>query len=128
MLLVMGTQDTLPVLGITRYPGTDIIILPWGSLAAGMYGLAMAYSVLQDQLLDVRITLGRFAATLVRLTFLVGVAFLILFLAAAITRDFTMASFTAAIVAVAASALVTNYFFPKLLGRASEEPRAAPSR
>ncbi|MGA2018160.1 MAG: ATP-binding protein [Opitutaceae bacterium] len=121
MLLVMGTQDTLPVLGITRYPGTDIIILPWGSLAAGMYGFAMAYSVLQDQLLDVRITLGRFAATLVRLMFLVGVAFLILFLAAAITGDFTMASFTAAIVAVAASALVTNYFFPKLLGRASEE-------
>jgi len=120
MLLVMGTQDALPVLGMTQYPGTTLRIFPWGTLAAGVYGLAMAYSVLQDQLLDVRVTLGRFAATLVRLMFLVGVAFLLLFLAANLTRDFTMASFTAAIFAVAASAVVTNYFFPKLLGRASE--------
>jgi signal transduction histidine kinase len=120
MLLVMGTHDALPVLGITRYPGTSIRILPWGTLAAGVYGLAMAYSVLQDQLLDVRVTLGRFAATLVRLLFLVGVAFLILFLAATLTGDFTMASFTVAIFAVATSAVVTNYYFPKLLGRGSE--------
>ena len=120
MLLIMGTHDVLPVLGIIHYPGTTIKVLPWGTLAAGVYGLAMAYSVLQDQLLDVRVTLGRFAATLVRLTFLVGVAFLILFLVAALTGEFTMISFTAAIVAVAASALTTNYYFPKLLGRASE--------
>jgi signal transduction histidine kinase len=120
MLLVMGAHDVLPVLGITLYPGTKIIILPWGTLAAGVYGLAMAYSILQDQLLDVRVTLGRFAATLVRLLFLVGVAFLILFISATLTGDFTMASFTAAIFAVCISAVVTNYYFPKLLGRASE--------
>jgi signal transduction histidine kinase len=120
MLLILGANDGLPVLGLTRYPGTDIRILPWGSLSAGVYGLAMAYGVLQDQLLDVRFTLGRFAATLVRLLFLVGVAFLILFLGAALTGDFTMVAFTVAIVAVAASAVITNYYFPKLLGRASE--------
>jgi signal transduction histidine kinase len=120
MLLVMGTHDVLPVLGITQYPGTTINILPWGTLAAGVYGLAMAYSVLQDQLLDVRVTLGRFAATLVRLLFLVGLAFLILFLVASLTGAFTMIAFAASIFAVAASALVTNYYFPKLLGRGSE--------
>ncbi len=120
MLLIMGAHDVLPVVGVVRYPGTDVRILPWGSLSAGVYGLAMAYGVLQDQLLDVRFTLGRFAATLVRLLFLVGVAFLVLFLAAALTGEFTMVSFTAAIVAVGASAVVTNYYFPKLLGRASE--------
>jgi signal transduction histidine kinase len=120
MLLVMGTHDLLPVLGYKQYPGTTINILPWGTLAAGVYGLAMAYSVLQDQLLDVRVTLGRFAATLVRLVFLVSVAFLILFLIASLTGAFSMFAFAASMVSVAASALVTNYFFPKLLGRASE--------
>ena len=120
MLLVMGTHDVLPVLGITQYPGTSINILPWGTLAAGVYGLAIAYSVLQDQLLDVRVTLGRFAATLVRLLFLVGLAFLLLFLAASLTGAFTMVlSFAASIFTVAVSALVTNYYFPKLLGRGS---------
>src|ERR1017187_2291512 len=37
MLLVMGAHDVLPVLGITLYPGTKIIILPWGTFAAGVY-------------------------------------------------------------------------------------------
>lgn len=120
MLLIMGGHDVLPVLGLTHYPGTSIRILPWGTLAAGVYGLAMAYGVLQDKLLDVRFTLGRFAATLVRLLFLVGVAFLILFLGAVFTGDFTMLGFAVAIFAVAASAVITNYYFPKLLGRASE--------
>ena len=72
--MTLGSNDILPIVGITRYPFTDIAIFPYGSLAAVAYGVMVAYSVFQHQLLDVHLTLGRSAAYLVRFVFLVMIA------------------------------------------------------
>ena len=52
----------LPILGIYNYPYTNVPIYPFGSMAVIFYGVIVGYSVLQYQLLDVRVTLNRGAA------------------------------------------------------------------
>ena len=71
ILIFFGNNDIMPILGIYHYPGTNVPIYPLGSLAAIFYGIIAAHSVLQHQLLDIHITLGRVAAHIVRLSFVI---------------------------------------------------------
>ena len=66
---VFGTNDILPILGYDKYPGTHIPFYPLGSLSALFYVVVIGYSVLQHKLLDIHVTMSRFAAQLVRLVF-----------------------------------------------------------
>lgn len=121
MLAVLGTHDLLPVLGIDRYPWVHWTIYPWGTLSASLYGVTMGYGVLHDQLLDMRIALGRHAAMLLRLVFLIAFAYILLTLASLVgPGTFSNGSFVTSLVVLAISAGVTSYFFPKLLGGGSE--------
>ena len=63
-------NDILPIIGYDSYPFSSVPIFPWGSLAAAGYGVMVAYSVFQHQLLDVRLGLGRSSAFFVRFFFL----------------------------------------------------------
>jgi len=58
-LVVFGINDVLPILGLDKYPLINVPVYPLGSMAAIFYGLIVGYSVLQHQLLDIRVTLGR---------------------------------------------------------------------
>jgi hypothetical protein len=73
ILIIFGANDILPILGVYQYPLSSVPIFPLGSLAAILFGLLVAYSVLQHQLLDVHIALGRVAAHLVRFAFLFAI-------------------------------------------------------
>ena len=121
LLMLLGTHDLFPVLGLDRYPLLGWRILPWGTGGACVYGVLVAYSVLHDQLLDIRVSLGRQAATLVRLVFLVAVAYILLSLVAlALPDTFTLVGFGAALVVLLISAVMTARFFPRLLGGGTE--------
>jgi len=122
LLMVAGTHDLAPVLGWMKYPGTSISIFPWGTYAAGLYGLLVAYAVLQDQILEVRVTLSRYAAYTVRLGFFCSVALLLLIIVsfAAPRGMFTRGAVFASIGVICASAAVSGWLFPKLFGGATE--------
>jgi signal transduction histidine kinase len=121
MLAILGTNDLFPIMGFDFYPLTHVRIYPWGSLAASLYGILVGYGVLHDQLLDMRVSLGRHAATFLRLAFLLATAYILLTVCALISPDsYTIESFVSAIAILAVSAGVTAYFFPRLLGGRTE--------
>ena len=121
LLLVFGSHDLLPVLGYDRYPGTEIAIYPWGTLAAGMFGVLVAYGVLQDQMLDVRITFSRGVATIVRILFLLSTAFVFLFAAVMFVPNRSpLHVVITAMVAMGAAGLVSAFLFPRLFGPSTE--------
>src|SRR5580658_6070241 len=107
-LSVFGTNDLMPIMGLDSYPLTHIRFFPLGSLAAVFYVLIIGYSVLQHRLLDIHVAMSRFAAQLVRLTFMMLVGFLLLLVISefAPERAFTPFSFGAALFVLLASALV----------------------
>jgi signal transduction histidine kinase len=120
-LALFGGNDLLPILGINYYPYTNIKIYPFGSMAVIFYGVIVGYSVLQYQLLDVRVTLNRGAAKAVRVLFifLTGLcALLVLWL---IKKDaFSFYSFFAALGTLMFGAICAAVLFPKLFGESSE--------
>jgi signal transduction histidine kinase len=118
MLIVFGTNDILPILGVTRYPIVELTIYPLGSGAAIGYGMLVGYSALQHELLNIRITLSRLAAQLVRVLFLTLIGFLmLLLLALRAPRSFPPFAFFSALAVLAASALIATLYFPRLFGR-----------
>lgn len=121
LLLVFGSHDLLPVLGLRHYPLTNIAIYPWGQFAACVYGLLVGYSVMHDQLLDIRVSFGRQAATMVRLLFVASISFCLLVVAALLLdEDIPIVAFFTAVVVSVASAYLTGVFFPRLLGAGGE--------
>lgn len=116
-LWICGTNDLLPILGMKDYPFTHLKFVPLGNLAANLYAVLVAYSVLQHELLDVHITMSKAAARLVRLSFVFVIA-LVLLLAAwmASPRAFTGLSFVIALVVVLVSTTVASLLFPRLFG------------
>ncbi len=117
MLATLGTNDTLPLLGWEYYPFTKIPVYPYGSIAAVFYGVMVAYSVLQHQLLDVQIGLGRIAAQVVRMAFLT-VSTLALLLATTLIfpKAFTPTSLVIALVVFVINIVVASLAFPRLFG------------
>jgi signal transduction histidine kinase len=121
ILAILGTNDLLPVMGFDFYPLTHVRIYPWGTFAASLYGILVGYGVLHDQLLDMRVSLGRHAATFLRLAFLLATSYILLTVCALVSpNSYTIESFASAIVVLALSTGLTAYFFPRLLGGRTE--------
>ncbi len=121
-LWIFGTNDLMPILGHETYPFTHIKFYPLGSLAAVFYVVIIGYSVLQHRLLDIHLTLSRFAAQMVRMLFMMLVGFLLLLLVLCFAPDqFTKFSFGADMAVLMASALVASVFFPQFFGKGSDK-------
>jgi signal transduction histidine kinase len=120
-LWVLGSNDMMPIWGIDTYPFTHLKFYPMGSMAAVFYVVVVGYSVLQHQLLDIHVTLSRFAAQFVRLLFMALVGFILLLAASLISpSSFTAFSFIASIGALAISAVVASLFFPQFFGKGAD--------
>lgn len=133
-LVIFGINDVLPILGFDYYEQllpfvgirprapAHLQIYPFGSMAAIFYGVIVGYSVLQHQLLNIRVTLGKIAANLVRVGFLVAVGLLLLFLAAFLgpKNQFTTYSFFVTLGVLLCSAVIAATYFPRLFGRGDE--------
>ena len=121
-LAVFGLNDILPILKIYKYPWTNVEVYPFGSMAAIFYGLIVGYSVLQHQLLDIRVTLGKIAANLVRLlfVFLIGLFLLLLVSKLAPANTFNPLSLLIALGVLLATATVASIYFPRLFGRGDD--------
>lgn len=120
MLSILGANDLLPIVGILYYPFTHVQVYPWGSLAAVFYGVITAYSVLQHQLLDIQVNLGRYAAHLVRIIFLFSITLGLLLIASAVTEAFNPTAFGASLLVFLASAIIAAVLFPRLFGKGIE--------
>jgi signal transduction histidine kinase len=122
-LALFGTNDLMPIMGRDVYPLTNIQFFPLGSLAAVFYVWIIGYSVLQHRLLDIHVTLSRFAAQIVRLAFMMMVGFLLLLVITEFAPEhtFTSLSFMAALFVLLASALVASVFFPQFFGKGSDK-------
>lgn len=121
VLVVLGGNDIMPVIGIEKYPFTNINIYPYGALAAACYGLIGGYSVLQHQLLDVHVTLGRIAAQLVRFAFLFFTGLILLLTATLFApTQFTSVSFFTALAVLMVSGIVASIYFPRVFGTGAE--------
>lgn len=122
LLIVFGVNDTMPILGVFSYPYFNLAIYPLGSLAAIVYGIVVSYSVLQHQLLDVQVTLGRFAAHLLRFAFLFVIGFTIQLVIMLIDPgQFSTISFVTSMLVLLLSTFIASMLFPKLLGSRSEQ-------
>jgi signal transduction histidine kinase len=120
-LWIFGTNDMMPILGFDTYPLTRIPFYPLGSLAAVFYVVIIGYSVLQHRLLDIQVTLSRFAAQLVRLLFMMLVGFLLLLLVSRLAPgQFTTFSFVASGGVLLASALAASFLFPQFFGKGTD--------
>jgi signal transduction histidine kinase len=122
-LAVFGTNDMMPIMGHDTYPLTNVQFFPLGSLAAVFYVWIIGYSVLQHRLLDIHVTLSRFAAQFVRLAFMMLVGFLLLLFISEFAPEhtFTVFSFFAALIVLFCSALVASFFFPQFFGKGSDK-------
>jgi signal transduction histidine kinase len=121
MLWTFGTNDMMPIWGLNYYPLTHIKFYPLGNLAAIFYAVIIGYSVLQHQLLDIHLTLSRFAAQFVRLVFMMLVGFgLLLLLSRVEPESFSTFSFVAAMGVLAISALAASFFFPLFFGKGTD--------
>ncbi|HEX8372262.1 MAG TPA: ATP-binding protein [Chthoniobacterales bacterium] len=121
LLVVLGTNDILPILAVDEYPFIGAKIYPYGSIAAIFYGIIVGYSVLQHQLLNIRVTLGHFAAHLVRFLFLllIGLA-LQLTLVVVAPGQYNSFSFVGSLAVLLISTLVASLLFPRLMGDKAE--------
>ena len=120
-LWVFGTNDMMPILGQDTYPFTHIKFYPMGSLAAVFYVVIIGYSVLQHRLLDIQVTLSRFAAQAVRVLFMMLFGFLLLLLISRLAPGkFTVFTFVACGVVLLLSALAASLLFPQLFGKGSD--------
>ncbi len=123
-LVVLGTNDLLPIVGMDEYPipHTHWTVYPYGSLAAVLYGIIVGYGVLHHQLLNIRIHVGRFAAQGIRFLFLLIIGLVILLTAALVTPQgtFNPTSFWAALITLVASGVIASVLFPRLFGAGGE--------
>ncbi len=120
---LFGCNDILPILGIYYYPYpfNKFQVYPFGSMAVILYGMIVGYSVLQHQLLDVRVTLNRSTAKVVRILFifLTGLCtLLVLWLFA--REQFSPFAFFAGLVSLMTGAVCAAVLFPRLFGESSE--------
>jgi signal transduction histidine kinase len=121
ILWVCGSNDMMPIWGLNYYPLTHIKFFPLGSLAAIFYVAIVGYSVLQHQLLDIHVTLSRFAAQFVRLIFMLLVGFgLLLLVSLSEPKGFSTFSFVASMVVLTVSAVVAAFFFPQFFGKGTD--------
>ena len=120
-LMLFGMNDLLPFMGFEQYPGTRTTVYPYGSLAAVLYGIILAYSVLQRQLLNVRIHLSRIAAQIIRFVFLFFIGLILLIIATLIIPGpFGVYPFFAGLAVLMISSIIASLMFPRLFGTGGE--------
>ena len=126
-LWVFGSNDLIPIFSNPNnpevfYPWPHIHFYPMGSLAAVFYLVIIGYSVLQHRLLDIHVTMSRFAAQFVRLGFMFLTGFtLLLVIEHFAPNTFNLISFAAALGVLLASALVASFFFPQFFGKGTDK-------
>lgn len=119
---ICGTNDLMPILGMHTYPFTHIKFVPLGNLAANLYAVLVAYSVLQHELLDIHITMSKAAARLVRLTFVFVIALVLLLLVWMVApHALTSISFIVALCVVMVTTSVASVLFPRLFGSGADQ-------
>jgi signal transduction histidine kinase len=120
-LWACGTNDLLPILGMRDYPLIHLKFVPLGNMAANLYAVLVAYSVLQHELLDIHITMSKAAARLVRLAFVFVIALVLLLAAWMVApRALTSVSFVIALAVVVLSTSVASVLFPRLFGSGAD--------
>jgi signal transduction histidine kinase len=121
MVATLGLLSVWMMLKRRHYPVTGWTIYPLGTFAAFMFPVVVSYSVLQNQLLDIRFTLGRVAAMGVRLMFFftIGLGLLII-VALLLPGRFTLVTFGASLAVMLVSGWISSVFFPKMLGAGAE--------
>lgn len=120
-LWIFGSNDLMPILGVDKYPLTNINFYPMGGLASFIYSVLIGYSVLQHQLLDIHVTLSRFGAQFVRLGFMVLTGFALLLLITRISPEsFTPFSILASMSVLTVTAALAALFFPQFFGSGSD--------
>jgi signal transduction histidine kinase len=121
LMLLGGSNDLLPILGYDEYPLIHLPFFPLGSIAACLYMTIVAYSVLQNMLLDVHVALGRFTAHIVRFGFLALCSLsLLLVMAALFPKHFNGVAFGGALLVQILSAAIAAALFPRLFGAGAE--------
>jgi signal transduction histidine kinase len=103
------------------YPLIHLKFVPLGNMAANLYAVLVAYSVLQHELLDIHITMSKAAARLVRLAFVFVIALVLLLAAWMVApRALTSVSFVIALAVVVLSTSVASVLFPRLFGSGAD--------
>lgn len=136
LLVAFGTHDLLQlrllpdpglegVVRVATYPFTNVTIYPLANLAAIFYGLVVAYSVLQHQLLDIHVGLGQLAAQVVRVLFMFLVGLVLLLIASLFdpiesTIQTNLYPYVAALCVLLATSLFASFFFPRFFGKGEE--------
>ncbi len=116
MLFILGLNDLMPIIGQVNYPCTNIPVYPYGGLAAVIYGMMVSYSVLHHQLLDVHVTLSRYAAHFIRFAFLFFASVGLLLGVSLLTGAYDTESFVLTIVVFLVASVLTATFFPRIFG------------
>ncbi len=107
--------------GVATYPYTNITIYPLANLAAIFYGLVVAYSVLQHQLLDIHVALGQLAAQVVRVLFMFLTGLLLLLLASLFDPNQNeLYPYIAALSVLLVTSFLASFFFPRFFGKGEE--------
>jgi len=120
ILAFFGSNDLLPILGMKTYPFTHLRVYTVGNFAAILYVIMFSYSVLQFQLLDIHVTMGRLAAQMVRLLFICVLGLILLLIVATLAPGFTPVSFFSALGVLVASAAIASILFPRFFGSGDE--------
>lgn len=122
-LVLAGANDLMLVLGGSsgKYPFTSIDVIPLGNVVAIFYGVVVAYSVLQYQLLDINLALSRFAAQTVRVIMMTLVGVLLLGTASLFDgKPDVLFPYFAAVVSIFISSIIASFMFPRLFGKGEE--------
>lgn len=121
ILALAGINDLGPLLDLEHYPGTLIRIQPVANLASLFFGIIVSYAVLHHQLLDIRLTLGRLAAQLVRLSYMFLTSFLLLLVLKAIApSQLPTFAFFSSLGVLLITALAASFLFPRFFGKGEE--------
>jgi len=121
ILVICGANDLLPIIGIIEYPGSHLHFIPVANLAANLYAVMIAYTILQHELMDIHITMSKVAARFVRLSFVFVIALLLLLGAWMFSPvSFNAFSFVASLVVVVVSTGVASVLFPRLFGSGTD--------
>lgn len=126
LLVLFGAHDLLQLrlfvgTEVPLYPFTQLRIYPLANLAAIFYGVVVAYSVLQHQLLDIHVALGRFAAQGVRVLFMFLSGLMLLLGAMVFDHSGSgLYPYVAALVVLLLNAVFATTLFPRLFGKGEE--------
>lgn len=127
LLLFFGTHDLIQLklfeyFEIVTYPGLGLKIYPLANLTAIFYGLVVAYSVLQHQLLDIHVAMGQMAAQIVRVLFMFLTGLLLLLVALPFDPSSGSNPFPyfAALIVLLLNSILATVLFPRLFGKGEE--------